>query len=173
MVENKFYIHEAELGNQLSHSVHESRRNDFSLMLAMLVDDIREHSQFHQPQTQAEKPQDSELQLRRQLAVNTPAPMSDEKLSYAHHAQAVNISQGRQDTMRLQNALAKAPLAQFDQPQRVTSKVLENVSGYSKSRYLEKVSTKETLQQRKSLDVELLVNTIKVSQLKAQTQLVA
>ena len=44
--------HELQLGEQLNESIHNNRRSDFSLMLAMLVDDVREQSQFKLPRTE-------------------------------------------------------------------------------------------------------------------------
>lgn len=44
-------VHELQLGNSLNQCVRESRRADFALMLALLTDDVREHSEFMVPQT--------------------------------------------------------------------------------------------------------------------------
>ena len=45
-------LHELQLGEQLNESVEQTRRADFSLMLAMLAEDVREQSQFLLPKTQ-------------------------------------------------------------------------------------------------------------------------
>ena len=42
-------LHELQLGEQLNDSVVQARRADFSLMLAMLAEDVREQSQFVLP----------------------------------------------------------------------------------------------------------------------------
>jgi hypothetical protein len=50
-IASKPLLHELQLGEQLNECVHQSRRSDFSLMLAMLCDDVREQSQFILPKS--------------------------------------------------------------------------------------------------------------------------
>ena len=61
-------LHELQLGEQLNESVVQTRRADFSLMLAMLADDVREQSQFLLPQTPETTPADvTNIALRKQF----------------------------------------------------------------------------------------------------------
>jgi len=51
-LKSEILLHELQLGEQLNESVHQARRADFSLMLAMLCDDVREQSQFILPKSE-------------------------------------------------------------------------------------------------------------------------
>ena len=74
-------LHELQLGEQLNECVHQSRRSDFSLMLAMLCDDVREQSQFILPKmppidgTSTEKSPVTDQVLRKHFDLPEAAPL--------------------------------------------------------------------------------------------------
>ena len=85
-------LHELQLGEQLNESVEQTRRADFSLMLAMLAEDVREQSQFLLPKSEEETAVElSNLALRKQfnlpdkakLALTTPNEVNQFKLKWS------------------------------------------------------------------------------------------
>ena len=138
MVENldkKLLTHELQLGESLNHSVHHDRRADFSLMLAMLVDDVREQSQFKLPQTEVEHSSIDESSLRKffqlphqeKLALKSMAEIND-------FEQGQLIEQNLFASIRLDDALKPKPLAFRDDKEHIETSVLENTTLYCQKR---------------------------------------
>ena len=112
MVENNLLIHELQLGQQLSQCVHTNRRADFGLMLAMLTEDVREHSQFHLPHKELPEPEYTDKKFRHyfQLPDEIPLGITDtDDLSL--YDQAELVAQNNLPSLHLQNALTPRPVA--------------------------------------------------------------
>jgi hypothetical protein len=123
-------LHELQLGEQLNESVVQTRRADFSLMLAMLTEDVREQSQFILPKT--DQPTDSDTSnsaLRKEF--NLP-PKASLGLSSTDDIVQFNQAKSIQDNnvadIRLTNALRKKPLAFRDNRLHIETEVLQNTS---------------------------------------------
>ena len=130
-------LHELQLGEQLSEIVEQTRRADFSLMLAMLADDVREQSQFLLPQTREATPADlSNIALRKQfnlpdkaaLALTTPDDVKQ-------FNQVQTIVDNDLANIHLTNAMMPKPLAFRDDKKHIESQVLENTSLFTQLKH--------------------------------------
>lgn len=121
-------LHELQLGSELNKSVEQTRRADFSLMLAMLAEDVREQSQFILPQTQTvvdTKPSNDELRKAFNLPSEAPLGLSNiEDIKQFNQAQQLNnISD-----IHLADLLSPKPLAFRDDKNFIDSGVLGNTT---------------------------------------------
>ena len=130
-------LHELQLGEQLNESVEQTRRADFSLMLAMLAEDVREQSQFLLPKSQELTAADlSNLALRKQfnlpdkakLALTTPNEVN--QFNQAH-----TIVDNDLANVHLTNAMMPKPLAFRDDNKHIESQVLENTSLFTQLKH--------------------------------------
>jgi VC2046 family len=130
-------LHELQLGEQLNESVEQTRRADFSLMLAMLAEDVREQSQFLLPKSQEVTAADlSNLALRKQfnlpdkaaLALTTPKDVN--QFNQAH-----TIVDNDLANIHLTNAMMPKPLAFRDDKKHIESQVLENTSLFTQLKH--------------------------------------
>ena len=128
-------LHELQLGEQLNECVHQSRRQDFALMLAMLCDDVREQSQFVLPRTApidgtaTDKAQLTNQVLRKHFDLPEEAPLA---LKSVEQIKAFNQGQLVADqklaTLHLTNALSPKPLAFRNDNKHVNHDVLSNTT---------------------------------------------
>jgi len=130
-------LHELQLGEQLNESVEQTRRADFSLMLAMLAEDVREQSQFLLPKSEEETAVElSNLALRKQfnlpdkakLALTTPNEVN--QFNQAH-----TIVDNDLANVHLTNAMMPKPLAFRDDNKHIESQVLENTSLFTQLKH--------------------------------------
>jgi len=130
-------LHELQLGEQLNESVVQTRRADFSLMLAMLAEDVREQSQFLLPKATEPTPVDAtNIALRKQFNLPDKAPLA---LSTPDGVNQFNQIQSIVDndlaTIHLANAMMPKPLAFRDDKNHIESQVLENTSLFTQLKY--------------------------------------
>jgi hypothetical protein len=167
VVENDLLIHEMQLGNKLSACVHEQRRQDFSLMLALLADDVREHSQFHLPSSMADVRLVDDKLLRQRFQLPEQAPLAIaadddyQRMAQAQLTQDTNLSD-----IKLMQALRPMPLAEFDDAKLIRPEVLGNTSKYCQRKYRQQ--SDNDLVEPMSMDVGLLLDTIKASAIEAK-----
>ena len=123
-------LHELQLGEQLNESVVETRRADFSLMLAMLAEDVREQSRFSLPKApEPALPVDSDTALRKQFNLAEKAPLALSKLAdIKQFNQAQSIIDNEWANMHLSNAMMPKPLAFRDDKKYIAADVLLNTS---------------------------------------------
>ncbi len=130
-------LHELQLGEQLNESVEQTRRADFSLMLAMLAEDVREQSQFLLPKSPEETAVElSNLALRKQfnlpdkakLALTTPNEVN--QFNQAHIIVDNDLA-----NIHLTNAMMPKPLAFRDDNKHIESQVLENTSLFTQLKH--------------------------------------
>ena len=69
-------ITESQLKTRLNKSVHEARRGEFALLLAMLSHDALDFSEFHLPKSDARSYQADENTLRKQLGAGPSQPLA-------------------------------------------------------------------------------------------------
>ena len=130
-------LHELQLGEKLNESVVQTRRADFSLMLAMLAEDVREQSQFLLPKAAEPTPVDvTNIALRKQFNLPDEAPLA---LSTPDGVKQFNQIQSIVDndlaTIHLTNAMMPKPLAFRDDKNHIESQVLENTSLFTQLKH--------------------------------------
>ena len=74
-------ITESQLKTRLNKSVHESRRGEFALLLAMLSHDALDFSEFHLPKIDASGYQADEETLRKQFGAGPKQPLAPESFN--------------------------------------------------------------------------------------------
>ena len=128
-------LHELQLGERLNECVHQSRRADFALMLAMLCDDVREQSQFVLPKnapidgTATDNAQVTNQVLRKHFDLPAEAPLalkSIEQIKDFNQGQLV--ADQKLATLHLTNALLPKPLAFRNDNKHVNYEVLSNTT---------------------------------------------
>jgi len=138
-IDSQILVHELQLGEQLNESVHSARRADFSLLLAMLTDDVQSHSQFFLPQTESKTKVVDDLTLRKEFELPEKAPLSlNSKNTIAAFNQAELIQQNNLAELHLSNVLAPKPLAFRDDKKHIAQQILNNTSLYCQKRYKQK-----------------------------------
>jgi len=123
-------VHELQLGERLNQSVEQTRRADFSLMLAMLAEDVREQSQFLLPKAEAPAVEEASNSALRK-AFNLPekeslALKTLEDIKQFNQAQI--IANNDLANIHLSNAMNVKPIAFRDNKQHISAEVLENTS---------------------------------------------
>ena len=125
-------LHELQLGEQLNQSISQTRRADFTLMLAMLAQDVREHSQFVLPVDDSTKSAVIDnAKLRRFFDLPEQAPLAlrdnEEILTFN---QANLLSENRLESLHLSNALSPKPLAFRDNINHIPTHIMTNTTLY-------------------------------------------
>jgi len=133
-------LHELQLGEQLNESVVQTRRADFSLMLAMLAEDVREQSQFILPRAQQPVASDaSNSALRKEFNLPEKAPLG---LSSIEDIKKFNQVQSIIDNdianIHLTNAMTPNPLAFRDERQHIATEILQNTSLFCQLKHLQR-----------------------------------
>lgn len=135
-LEDNLLINELQLGVKLNECVHSERRSDFSLMLAMLVDDVREHAQFTLPENEIVSQDESEQQLRKNFHLPDKMALSAKDFSNLNrYNQADLLNDTRLMNIHLDNALNPIPLTKYDDVKRIPQEVLSNTSLYCQKRH--------------------------------------
>ncbi|PCI58543.1 MAG: hypothetical protein COB35_13555 [Gammaproteobacteria bacterium] len=134
-------FHEQQLGVQLNQCVHSKRRADFALMLALLTDDVREHSQFFLPQEKSKNKEYSDELLRKAFHLPKIAPLALEKnTDIEKYSQAELIAKQQLPTLHLKNALTPLPLSFRHNKKHLPSSVLADTSIHCQNRYQQQMS---------------------------------
>jgi hypothetical protein len=142
-LDNNILVHELQLGEQLNESVHGERRADFSLLLAMLTDDVRSHSQFSLPQTEQPSKIVNDDSLRVLFKLPAKAPLAlDEKNDLRAFNQAALVEDNKLAELHLNDVLSPKPLAFRDDKHHIEQTVLTNTSLHCQKKY-QQVQTKE------------------------------
>lgn len=151
-------LHELQLGGKLNESVVDIRRADFSLMLAMLAEDVREHSQFALPKVSAEKSKESSNRELRK-AFNLPQKA---KLALTHSEEINKFNQGEiianndMATIHLSNAMKHTPIAFRDNKSFISAEVMSNTSVICQQKYQQSLLQSAT----ETINVEDKFNTL-------------
>ncbi len=129
-------VEELQLGEQLNQCVHSSRRSDFSLMLAMLTEDVRAHSQFHLPKTPASEKNITDAQLRKYFDLPEKARLALTELSEINEfSQAELVEHQQLASIHLEQAIKPKPLAFRDNSKHIELSVMENTSLYCQKQH--------------------------------------
>ena len=130
VVENNVLSHELQLGEQLNECIHSERRSDFSLMLAMLADDVREQSQFILPKTEdlADNTVSNSF-LRKQFHLPAEAPLSlSDMKQLSQYNQAEIIEKKQFEYLHLMDVLQPKPLAFRNDGSHIETNIINNTS---------------------------------------------
>lgn len=130
-------LHELQLGEQLNHCVIETRRADFSLMLAMLTEDVREQSQFLVPQPQETTDTVyTNSSMRKELNLPNIAPIALTSLEdIAQFNQAEIIKNNAMASLQLANAIQPKPLAFRDDSKHISNEIMGNTSLFTQLKH--------------------------------------
>lgn len=136
---NDILVDELQLGEQLNESVHQQRRSDFSLLLAMLTDDVRAHSQFKLPRSQVDEKTSSTAQLRKYFQLPNEAPIALKNVEEIRTFNQASLIENQQlEQLRLANTLNPKPIAFRDDAKHIEQQVLTNTSLYCQQKYQQK-----------------------------------
>lgn len=161
-------LHELQLGEQLNESVHQARRADFSLMLAMLSHDVREQSQFILPKHKETKRQLDDVTLRKHFDLPESAPLAIKDLKEINtYNQGKSIAENDVATIRLSNSLAPKPLAFRDDVNHVAHQVMSNTTLVCQAKHAE-AKADAVLNKRLAMNVEGWLKNIQTSLVKSQ-----
>lgn len=135
MISKTLLTHELQLGESLNQCVHHERRADFSLMLAMLVDDAQEFSQFKTPQTQAVLKQTSDDLLRKEFDLPAQAPLSlNSMLQLSAFNEVDRVVANDLASIKLSDALSPKPLAFRNDKTFIPTQVKTNTTVYCQAK---------------------------------------
>ncbi|MBL4909328.1 MAG: hypothetical protein JKX78_04760 [Alteromonadaceae bacterium] len=162
--ENAVLFHELQLGSELNECIHNERRADFILLLAMLTEDVREHSQFFVPKTNVKERDYSDEALRKAFHLPNKAFLALQKSTDIEKlSQSKLIVDQQLATMHLQDALTPRPLAFRDDANYITSNILSDTNIHCQVKiqqkvYHEKKSTKKELNDKEQNSKETSLN---------------
>ncbi len=166
MVKNNLLIHELQLGEQLNKCVHSQRRSDFSLMIAMLADDVREHSQFHVPQLKVDDKEYNNELLRKEFQLPNEAPLGLTEIEDVERYNQANLVQDKHVAdIHLLNALNPLALSFRDDKTHIPTPVISNTSLYCQEKY--KQSNTTSLNHRVKFNAKEWLNTVHETIVKA------
>lgn len=161
MVSETLLLHELQLGNKLSNSIHGKNQRDFALMLAMLSTDVREQSQFYLPENTTID--EIEVNLRKELGVPPAQRLCVEDSSDLSEFNQVQWVGDHYATIRLKQALRPLPLNQEDNVKKIPDDVLTNTRFEKQLRQYKKLSSTETLNQSVGFNVPSWLDNIETS----------
>lgn len=128
-------LHELQLGEQLNECVHQSRRADFSLMLAMLCDDVREQSQFILPKslpddgTSIDRDKANTRTLRKYFDLPKEAPLALQNMRQINrYNQGQLVVDNRLASLHFASAMSANPIAFRDDKMHIANDILTNTS---------------------------------------------
>lgn len=169
-LKSEILLHELQLGEQLNESVHQARRADFSLMLAMLCDDVREQSQFVLPKSKmsaAEQAKGNNEVLRQHFDLPEQAPLSLKNIEQvSQYNQAQLVADNDLVSVQLTNALSPKPLAFRDDNHHIASNILGNTSLTCQEKHNHQQSS-AVLNKRMNMNVEEWLKTVQTSIVKS------
>lgn len=166
MVKSNLLIHELQLGEQLNKCVHSHRRSDFSLMIAMLADDVREHSQFHVPQLKVDDKEYNNELLRKEFQLPDEAPLGLTEIEDIERYNQADLVEGMHVAdIHLLNALNPPALAFRDDKTHIPTPVISNTSLYCQHKY--KQNNKNSLNHRATFNAKEWLSTVNETIVKA------
>lgn len=172
MVTDHLLINESKLGIKLNQCVHEERRSDFSLMLAMLTEDAREFSEFSLPVTE-NIPLET-LELRKQFHLPEQQALALRNIDdVSRYNESQYIQENNMRAIHLLDALIPKPLTFKNDNKHVANNILGNMNVHSQERYfMDKATSTNNINQRasfnsslwlKNIEASILANEIKIS----------
>lgn len=129
-------INELNLGSGISHAVQQGRRADFSLMLALFSNDVRDNT----PVENVEQLDTTEEKLRQRFELSPPQALRSDQSSYAVSAQQAELfHQGGLSSAKLSHYLTPEVLSYFpEDTQDLPEDIYLNLSGHERRHLAEK-----------------------------------
>ncbi|WP_394144434.1 VC2046/SO_2500 family protein [Vibrio atypicus] len=129
-------INELQFGTGISHAVHEGRRADFSLILSMFSDDVRDNT----PVEKVEHIDSTEAILRKRFELPEPQALRSDQSSYDISAtQAQLFHQGGLPSAKLSHYLQPEVLTYLpEETHDLPEEVYHNLSGHQRRKLGEK-----------------------------------
>jgi len=129
-------VNEIQLGNRLGKAVSERRGGDFSLMLAMMSQNVLDHGEFCLPRDAVGAIEVDEQLLRQQLGL---APSTrydiDENSAVDAILLGVDLHTEGMSEVKLKGYLTPEPLAMQDDANHIPSEVLANCEQVATTRF--------------------------------------
>ncbi|SFC64725.1 VC2046/SO_2500 family protein [Pseudoalteromonas denitrificans] len=120
-------INEAQLGNQLSICVAENRRNDFSILLAMLSQNALDFSEFALPKSDPSELYAQDQNLRVALGAGVEQTLAPEHIDFLIGIRNAEIVQGDSlEQFKLMNYLTPEPLAIRNDVTHIRTEIIDN-----------------------------------------------
>lgn len=167
---SEILLHELQLGEQLNESVHQARRADFSLMLAMLCDDVREQSQFVLPkadESSVDQSKQTNDALRQHFDLPEQAPLALKNIEQINqYNQGQLIADNDLVSIQLSNALSPKPLAFRNDNHHIARDILSNTSLTCQEKHNHQQSS-AVLNKRLNMNVEGWLKTVQTSLVKS------
>lgn len=164
-VDSQLLVEELQLGEQLNQCVHNNRRSDFTLMLSMLTEDIRAHSQFKLPKTVQPATQTTDETLRKRLELPAKERLALDNLSAIDEFAQASLVQAQQfEMLHLMQALKPKPLAFRDDKSFIAADVISNTSLYCQQQYKKQDAEEE---ERLSFNVNEWLKTVQTTIVKS------
>lgn len=137
-VKNDILIDELQLNGTLGESVHLGNRSQFSLLLAMLTEDVQAHSQFSLPKTEASKLDGTdESQLRELFKVPKEQSLSLSSFEETqNYNQASLIENNSLINISLLNSIKPLPLTFRNDIKFIEKNIIENTSLYCQQKHV-------------------------------------
>jgi hypothetical protein len=172
-IKNDILINELQLGEKLNECIHHKERSQFSLLLAMLTDDVQAHSQFSLPRTEELSSASDEDNLRKLFKLPPEQALS---LDGVENIEAFNQADLIQDNtlsgLYLTNALKPVPLAFRNDIKFISKDVLNNTSLYCQKKYEDEITGQKKESSRLNFKAEEWLNTVNES-MKSHVELTA
>lgn len=169
-LKSEILLHELQLGEQLNESIHQARRADFSLMLAMLCDDVREQSQFILPQaddSSVDQSKQTSQALRKHFDLPEQAPLALTNIEQiSQYNQSQLIADNDLVSIQLSHALSPKPLAFRDDSKHIATNVLGNTSLTCQEKHNHQQSS-AVLNKRMKMNVEGWLKAVQTSLVKS------
>ncbi len=123
-------ISELNVGSGICHAVHQGRRADFSLLVAMFSNDVRDNT----PVEQVENPITTDDILRERFELASPQSLRNDQSSYAISAkQAENFHKGGLASAKLCHYLTPETLTYLpEDTQDLPEEIYLNLSGHER-----------------------------------------
>jgi hypothetical protein len=124
-------ITESQLSTRLNKSVHEQRRGEFSLLLAMLSHDVLDFSQFHLPKTEIENSIIDEDSLRKQFGAGPKQPLAPDEFNmligqFNASLIAKSAEHSGMSDIKLRHCLNPEPLTIRDDVTHIPVNIIDN-----------------------------------------------
>jgi hypothetical protein len=120
-------IRESQLDNALNNCVHQGRRGDFGMMLAMLSQDALDFAQFHLPTSSTDEKNQTEDALKRELQIGPQKRLAPEEFDMLiGQENAFVVQHFGMTALHLKECLAPEPLAIRDDKKHIPLVIVDN-----------------------------------------------
>jgi|GEM_PF-2582900 len=161
---NDILVNELQLGETLNKCVHKKERSQFSLLLAMLNDDVQAHAQFSLPKTEDQKNKKEGSSLRDLFKLPQEQSLSINNFEQIKaYNQASLLKKESLTELSLLNALKPTPLAFRNNNKFISKNILDNTSLHCQKKYKLENSANSAKEVRLNFQAQEWLNTVKES----------